>query len=504
MEFDALQDLVWIITRNKVKNIEILGNPGEDNRTEELYDAISKSKVVSDEEAAKRFFNTTNTKDKNYKKLKNKLVKQLVNTAFFIDLNQPSYSDRATAYYNCYRDFAAACILTTKEAKKASIEIFHQVLEQAIKYEFVELVTDVTRFLRLQYGRTQSDVKNHEHFSALNRSYEEKRRWQMTALDYHEELIRYYIVKQSPNEEVNQLATQYFNELFPLNEQVNTSNFIYNATMIGVIKYFSEGNWANALTLIENQVALLQPKITTGAGQLAALIMNKLFCLIQLRRFEDNAGERVVEEIFSYCNEGGFNWFKTLEIYFQYCVYARQYADALKTYQKVSTHTAFKLQSAAQKDIWRLYKGYLHLLGELNQLPTADVEHICGPFKQAKFFNEFEIIDKDKPGMNIPLLLLPILFCLAKGEYQEYGRSVPALDIYRKRYLNNDMNKRSTAFMNMLLALDRKMYETERSEKKIQKELEVLRSASSETTRQSSFVEIIPYEDLWNLVKDKR
>jgi len=148
--------------------------------------------------------------------------------------------------------------------------------------------------------------------------------------------------------------------------------------------------------------------------------------------------------------------------------------------------------------------GYLHLLGELKQLPQTEVLHICGPFKQAKYFNEFEIIDKDKAGMNIPLVLLPILFCLAKGEYQEYGRSVPALDIYRKRYLNNEINKRSTAFMNMLLALDKKMYETERSEKKIQKELEVLSSAYSETTRQSSFIEIIPYEDLWNLIKDKR
>jgi hypothetical protein len=504
MEFDALQDLVWIITRNKVKNIEILGNPGEDNRSEDLYDAISKAKVVTDEEAAKRFFSTTNPKDKNYKKLKNKLVKQLVNTAFFIDLNQPSYSDRASAYYNCYRDFAAACILTTKEAKKASIEIFQQVLEQAIKYEFVELVTDVTRILRLQYGRTQSDVKNHEYFSAINKIYEEKRRWQMVALDNYEELIRYYIVKQSSNEEVNKLATQYFDELFPLNEKVNTASYIMNTTMIGVIKYFSEGDWASAMTLIENQFALLQPKITTGAGQLAGLAMNKLFCLIQLRRFDNNEGEKVVEEIFSYCNEGGFNWFRTFEIYFQYCVYARQYAEALKVYQKVSSHTSFKLQSAAQKDVWRLYKGYLHLLGELKQLPQTEVNNICGPYKQAKYLNEFEIIDKDRAGMNIPLLLLPILFCLAEGEYQEYGRSVPALDIYRKRYLNNNMNKRSTAFMNMLLALDRKMYETERSEKKIQKELEVLRNASTETTRQSSFIEIIPYEDLWNLIKDKR
>jgi hypothetical protein len=46
MDFDALKDLVKTITRNKVKNIEVLGSPIEEgSMVEALYDAIAKDKV---------------------------------------------------------------------------------------------------------------------------------------------------------------------------------------------------------------------------------------------------------------------------------------------------------------------------------------------------------------------------------------------------------------------------------------------------------------------------
>jgi hypothetical protein len=54
MDFDALRDMVKTITRNKVKNIEVLGNPeAEASMVEAFYDAVAKDKVKTDEEAVK-------------------------------------------------------------------------------------------------------------------------------------------------------------------------------------------------------------------------------------------------------------------------------------------------------------------------------------------------------------------------------------------------------------------------------------------------------------------
>ena len=57
MDFETLKELVGIITRNKVKQIEVLGNPGNDeSRTEELYTLINKGKIKSEAEAIAHFF----------------------------------------------------------------------------------------------------------------------------------------------------------------------------------------------------------------------------------------------------------------------------------------------------------------------------------------------------------------------------------------------------------------------------------------------------------------
>ncbi|MBK6994137.1 MAG: hypothetical protein IPH31_04155 [Lewinellaceae bacterium] len=110
MEFDALKDLVKTITRNKVKNIEVLGNPGEEgSMVEALYDAIAKDKVQSDEEAAKFLYGKNESpKSQAYLRMKGRLERNLLNTAFFVDVNQPMFNERTKAYYNCYRDFASA------------------------------------------------------------------------------------------------------------------------------------------------------------------------------------------------------------------------------------------------------------------------------------------------------------------------------------------------------------------------------------------------------------
>ncbi|MBU6340646.1 MAG: hypothetical protein KGS48_04050, partial [Bacteroidetes bacterium] len=109
--------------------------------------------------------------------------------------------------------------------------------------------------------------------------------------------------------------------------------------------------------------------------------------------------------------------------------------------------------------------------------------------------------DRDKEGMNIPLVLLPLLFSLAeKDDLEGYGRSIEAIEKYRKRYLDNEMNRRSASFTKMLLALGKIRYEKGSAERKIKKEMAVLDSLPPQDASQSLAVEIIPYEDLWALL----
>jgi hypothetical protein len=110
MEFDVLKDLVRIITRNKVKQIEVLGNPGQEEQPHGriVRGHYSKERFASDDEAAKVFFwdKREGPQLPEAPQQVDASVDQYI--AFFIDVQQPMFSERGKAQYHCYRDYAAA------------------------------------------------------------------------------------------------------------------------------------------------------------------------------------------------------------------------------------------------------------------------------------------------------------------------------------------------------------------------------------------------------------
>lgn len=501
MDFDVLKDLVQTITRNKIKNIEVLGNAGQEkSRVEQMYDGISAGKFKSEEDIARHFFKS-DAKDPNYRKLKNKLIRQLVNTAFFVDVNQAAFNDRAKAYFTAYKDFAAAVIFISRNAVKTGIYIFQLVLEQAIKYEFTDLASDVTRMLRRQYARVGGDYEKNQLYTNLHRKFEEKRRYEMIALDHYETLVSYYMNKRSPNEEIHKLADAYFDELFPIAQKVDTSAFYSNTFSIGIIKYSSINDIENALKICDQALNVLTPRKNTNRSTLVGFTLQKMAFFTQLRI----ADAAVVKGLLDYCldilEEGQFSWFRAYEVYFYNCTYTGNFEDALKIYAQITQSPSYAMLDGSYRDNWQLLGGYLHLLAILGALDPKKVEEVVGTFRFGKFFNEIEVLNKDKEGMNIPLVLLPVLFHLAQKTFDEQKDfSVEGLEKYRQRWLANDMNRRSDSFLKMLIAFAKKDFASAAAEKKIGKELEILKNETPEVSGQSFAVEVVPYETLWDLL----
>jgi hypothetical protein len=226
-----------------------------------------------------------------------------------------------------------------------------------------------------------------------------------------------------------------------------------------------------------------------------------------LRLFHNEEGEQTAQACLQLTSPGNFNWFKIQEAYFYYKLYRKDYEGALELYDQTMQHQKrFDLLGDAVRDTWQLYRGYLHVLSLLGVLDANKVAAIAGPPRISKFLNEFMALDKDKEGMNIPRLFLPVLYALANGEvYGEelYQQSAEALDKYRRRYLDNDINNRSDCFMQMLMALSKIEFDSDSAKRKIRKEIKVLQGVPPQMANQSFAVEIVPYEDLWTLLVKK-
>jgi hypothetical protein len=502
MDFDALRDMVKTITRNKVKNIEVLGNPGgEASMIDSFYDAISKDRVKTDEEAAKFLYGKNESpKSPAYLRLKGRLERSLLNTVFFVDVNQPMFNERAKAFYNCYRDFAAGTILLMREARKSAFHVLEQVLEQAMKYEFVPLAADTARMLRYESKRF-GDTKQHEKYSRLAKELDNMRQMEAKGEEYVEELVHYYIVRRSPNVKVCEMARRFHAELSSLVKADSTAQFLNYAGQVGLIKCLAENDAKGALKICDETLSELKKRKNANRGALAHFAINKVACMMQLRIFGAEVEECVTYAL-SLEEEQTFNWFRVKELYLHYLLFARRYEEALEVYEKTSGQPKFESLSGAVRDNWHLYGGYLHLLAAFGKLNAAKVEAAVGPYAYVELSKELEVLDDDKHGMNIPVVMLAILrYVATKGNSEDV--SLEALEKYRRRYLDNEMNARSAAFLNMLIAYVRKNFDFRSAERIINREKEILASIQPQVAGQTFAVEIIPYEDLWEMMFKK-
>ena len=107
---------------------------------------------------------------------------------------------------------------------------------------------------------------------------------------------------------------------------------------------------------------------------------------------------------------------------------------------------------------------------------------------------------KDKRGLNIPILVVQLLFMIAKKDYDQTIDRFEAIKKYCSRYLKKDDNLRSNCFINMLLQIPSASFHKAGVERKAKKYWDRLQSTPLEFAKQSQEIEIMPYEDLWELI----
>ena len=152
------------------------------------------------------------------------------------------------------------------------------------------------------------------------------------------------------------------------------------------------------------------------------------------------------------------------------------------------------------KDNWNLYRGYLHLLKALKKIDIDQATAVLGAYNPTKFHNNFDVFFKDKEGMNIPLVLLPFLMELVQKTFDGSDTTLENLEKYRVRNIDHAMNIRSNIFLELMIAYAQKQYRPKLISRKMETIPAALRSRDKTTALQLFSVEIIPYEDLWDMI----
>lgn len=165
----------------------------------------------------------------------------------------------------------------------------------------------------------------------------------------------------------------------------------------------------------------------------------------------------------------------------------------------VVQHARFDSQPAQIREMWKIYGAFVHFLRQSRRVTAAADSAEVGKFRMAKFLNEIPTYSQDKRGMNIPILIIQILFLTFERDYAQAIDRIEAIEKYCSRYLKQNDTFRSNCFIKMLLQMPAASFHQEAVLRKAQKYHEQLLSVPLEIANQTHEIEIIPYEDLWEM-----
>jgi len=493
-----LIELANLLNKTKLKTsgtLDIILEP--DSKMQQMYDAIVSRRVQSDDEALAWLLDSGEDVTK-LPNLKNKLKERMLDSVFLLDFKEPSFSDRQKAYFECYKKWAAAMILVMRNAKVSGIDLLEKLLRHAVRFEFTELTCDILRVLRIHYSTNAGDLKKYESAREQLHRYQEIWHIENRVEDFYTELVIRYVNSKATKMEVSEQAKLYYSIVKPDMEKCDSFKLQLFGRMIQVFGYSSVNDYVTTAKLCEEAVRFFDKKDYDSGFPLQVFYYNLITCYLQLREFEK--GQQIIERCQSLVDPGTFNWFKLQELFFLLAMHTAHYETAAQVLEKVMNDPRFDSQSFQITEIWKIYHAYVHFLNKIGNLPadSRSLQHNA-KFKLSKFLNEIPVFSKDKRGMNIPILVVQILYALAERDYEQCMDRMEGIEKYCSRYLKQNDTFRSNCFIKMLLQIPLHSFHSDRVIRHTEKLSEMLRSVPMEVANQTWEIEIIPYEHLWQL-----
>jgi hypothetical protein len=497
MKFAELISLAKVVSPNKIKQIEVLGNTGEvRSSVEKLYRDLQTDKYKNEEEASNAFYGHSRYRRHYFNRLKRKLREKLVNTLFLVDLSQPDFSEYQRAYYSCYRYASAVQILIAGYSRKAAVALAKMTIQRAIKYEFSDIVLQMAKILRYHYGAMEGEAKQFEHFDQLIQAYQPVYQAELTLEGKYTELVMYFNAPQPDREAFYVKAKKYAR----IAEQEMSAYsgyklFLYGFSII-TIQHQIIYDHGQLLKSCDRAIAYFKSrKDRSSSVALFSFSFKKIPSLIALHAFE--RAEQEIEYCLGLTRKGKNNYFKVQEYAIILYFHAQQYDRALKVLETVYKTDQFDWLPEQSLEAWRIYDAYLHLfyeIGLVSQRPTSNKR-----FRLTRLLNNVPKYSKDKTGANVTILTIHVLFLLQQGQYSEIIDRMEALRTYTHRYLRKDDDFRRNCFLKMLNRIPACGFNRSAVVRRTAQLRKRMEEVPISETRQELESEIVPFERLWDI-----
>lgn len=460
-----------------LKEIFSLIKPRFEREKEQIYfDGILSNQWKNNKDASQ--FIWPETTEVNRKIYLSRLKRNVLNKTIQATLLTKGKSPYKDAFFDCWRKLAAVHILGGLGLRKGSIWMAKNTLKKAIQYEFTEIIVSLARDLELKESVSGSP-KEYEKYAKLVDDYKELYDAENKAVRYFTKLSSYLSNSKADDSKVIELIENFVVDLekdlktypsyrytyYTLHLMATHAQLINDHNALGnickdALDFFSNKGYPIPLTV----------KFTFTFKPITAAL--------QLKDY--SAAQKYIESALTMVYDGTYNQIICLI----YQAILGFHSDQPKLVQSAIRANTNRKKFPAVEEQWKIIEAYAHL-------KDIDIGH---KFKLSRFLNEVPIYSKDKRGNNISIIVLQMLFHLKLNERGKIIDKMETLATYSYRYLRKDDTFRGNCFIRMLSCIPKAHFNAIALERHAKKYTDQL------GTYQGGEIEIIPYEQLWQLV----
>jgi hypothetical protein len=491
-----LQELTSIVSRKKLMKLSVPGQQ-KDSKLDELYLFFSSSKTISESEIAFSLYG----KDERfpaYLKLKSKLKGRLIDLLFLVDKNQAIGDDTSIAYEEAWRQWSSVNLMYLKGAFTTCTEYAEQVLALTMRFEHIDLSLEAVKMLRTIAALHQKDEKQFLYYNQLFEKYQEVSLAEAKVEEYYEKMMILAINKISNSKEIALLGEQLFKELAPMLEKYSEFSIHRFIRSIQLTYLLNSQAYQETIDASQQAIDFLSGKQINFRNTLTGLLSHQLVCYTQLKDYE-NGRKKLTDCLEAIGEDHSRTYFKVTELGVILSLHSKHYQEAYELAYDTINNNNLKKQIKAVRENWKITQTYIHYLIVLGQVKPMANDEVFTNFRLGKFLNEVPVFSKDKRGMNIPILIIQLLLNIALKRYDQVFDRIDAIEKYTSRYIRHDDHYRSNCFIKMLLQIPISGFDRKMAEKNARRYRLKLSQEPLEIANQPHEVEIIPYEDIWDL-----
>lgn len=469
---------------------------GPETQVQFFYQKLSKGDFNSDSQAAQYFFNENSTSYK-YKNLKRRVKQKMLNTLFFI-APKKNLGEFNEVYLFCCKYLFAAKILLNLGARNVGVDLCLKVFKKASSVELTEFILESSRYLRLHYGSRVGDKEKFQYFNHIFKSQYQILQAEHLAEEYYIDLVLPLVNKVSIDSEDATKAFSRYKALSPYLEKFKSPVLHFYGNYIKILSSLFVNDYQTLIEDCNQAIAFFEKKNYKYIIPLRVFYHNLLIGHTQLKQYQK--GKEAVEKASLIVLSGTHSWYANKELHLILAFHSKEYHEVALILEEALNHRKYRHLKKNIKERWSVYCAYAHFLAMQGKICVK--KHAIGKFKLGKFLNSIPIYSKDKRGLNIPILVIQILFMVIQKHYNKTIDQFDAIKKYVSRHVRKGENFRSHCFIYMLLELPSSNFHKTAVLRKTQGWYEKLRSTPLKIANQPYEIEIIPYEELWQVVVD--